>query len=755
MNRVKKICIQLLLSVFVLINFYASTAFSMTKVELTAPDFSISLLDGKSFKLSDYNDRIVVLIFGASLRCGNSRFVEEMANELATSFVKDKVEFIAIEVDPFDEKINDYIAEYKLNNLLFSSENTGNNVMWQYLNLCGYNGSITLPATFVIDQNRVIRYCSTNIVTYTDLLTSIISIGGDDILDPSMAQSKTKIHQINEKIYKAARKDKEAQKYYLKPTNRIQSDHEEIIDLANHITEGIVDDYEKVRAIHDWVSNNIYYDYGYYYKLSASTSIGALETLKNKYSVCQGYAELTAALLRASHIPCKLVSGYTSGLGYTSQTTWSNDIITSNEPNHVWNEAYVDGRWIILDATWDSGNRYQNETFFPDKSGSTYFDPDLELFSMSHRIITSGSDRSISGENQEEKAPHLSNTKVELYTEGDPVTIKLLDADNSRVSWKSDNDHIVKVSNGKLIPGIKGMTVVTAIYNGESYTCKVTVNKPSINTEKLTMEIAETSVLKVKGITQNINWSSSVPEIAAVDDTGCVTALKVGKTIITARVGKQTLQTQVTVKKNFNDSLINYQKIKVWIENEETNSDRYLAITVTNSYFKPVCISGDVILSDSLGNKIERKAFYLYVDAGTKYQERLGILPENIKKVSYENISCTLSDGVKKEHAPYLLSDISYKIDPTKITYNEEKNAIVIPYTIQNSSNCDIGCLHSIKIFYGNKIFFDSNIYDFCMASSSYNGEILVTGHSDFSIKDAPVFDKCKIKCKGIALKLY
>lgn len=61
--------------------------------------------------------------------------------------------------------------------------------------------------------------------------------------------------------------------------------------------------------------------------------------------------------------------------------------VTGNLGAHAWNEAYADGRWIILDTTWDSQNRYENGIFSEAKPCSTiYFDPSLEAFSESHRI---------------------------------------------------------------------------------------------------------------------------------------------------------------------------------------------------------------------------------------------------------------------------------------------------------------------------------------------------------------------------------
>jgi len=170
---------------------------------------------------------------------------------------------------------------------------------------------------------------------------------------------------------------------YLEPAYGISSEYEAIITLANDITEGITNDYEKVLAIHNWVADNIYYNYD---GLSSGNygDNSSIAVLENKYGVCEGYANLFAALVRSSGIPCKKIIGY--ALGITSDSGWNEDNITS-AVNHAWNEVYVDDRWIIIDVTWDSNKRYEDGQF---QDGSMhdlkYFDCSLEAFSLDHRI---------------------------------------------------------------------------------------------------------------------------------------------------------------------------------------------------------------------------------------------------------------------------------------------------------------------------------------------------------------------------------
>ncbi len=156
-----------------------------------------------------------------------------------------------------------------------------------------------------------------------------------------------------------------------------------ISDLANDITTGCNSAYEKLKAINDWVTNNIYYDYDSYYSGSYGRN-DAISTLENKRSVCRGYAELTNALCRVRGIPCKIVSGYGLGIG-SKDKTWSD--VQSEDSNHSWNEVFVDGRWVILDTTWNTFNKYENGQFINGNKRYIYFDPSIEMFSYDHKVM--------------------------------------------------------------------------------------------------------------------------------------------------------------------------------------------------------------------------------------------------------------------------------------------------------------------------------------------------------------------------------
>ena len=182
------------------------------------------------------------------------------------------------------------------------------------------------------------------------------------------------------------RTDEKALAYYRQPSSNIQSDNQEIIDLANSITAGITNDYDKAVAIHDWVCNNIYYDWdSYLSKNYTGMDTSALGTLHSKRSVCDGYSNLTAALLRAAGVPAKKISGFALGV---SSDYWPENYDPNKDTNHAWNEFWANGRWVILDTTWDSDNAWRNGGIEKNTGlrGYHYFDINVGLLSADHVI---------------------------------------------------------------------------------------------------------------------------------------------------------------------------------------------------------------------------------------------------------------------------------------------------------------------------------------------------------------------------------
>lgn len=172
----------------------------------------------------------------------------------------------------------------------------------------------------------------------------------------------------------------------LKTTNSIRPENEAIKSVAKQLTSGIDNNYDKLLAIHDWVTGYLYYNIDCINDSKIAPYVDT-EVLKSRKVVCLGYSNLFASLCRSVGIPCYVVSGYALGVD-SADTRWNDNNYLTEEPNHAWNEAYVNGRWIIIDTTWDSFNKFEDGKMIKaEKNSHLYFDANPEFFSANHKII--------------------------------------------------------------------------------------------------------------------------------------------------------------------------------------------------------------------------------------------------------------------------------------------------------------------------------------------------------------------------------
>ena len=98
-------------------------------------------------------------------------------------------------------------------------------------------------------------------------------------------------------------------------------------------------DYEKIRAVYDYIALNVKYDAVHkkndHYGLK-NTAFGALV---NKTAVCQGYAVAMYRLLLELGIENHIITG----VGITA----------SSGEEHAWNLVLLDGKYYYIDPTWN------------------------------------------------------------------------------------------------------------------------------------------------------------------------------------------------------------------------------------------------------------------------------------------------------------------------------------------------------------------------------------------------------------------
>ena len=159
----------------------------------------------------------------------------------------------------------------------------------------------------------------------------------------------------------------------------------------------------------------------------------------------------------------------------------------------------------------------------------------------------------------------LDKTSLSL-AEGESATLKATvapdNATNKTVTWTSGNTAVATVdASGKVTAVKAGSATITAKAGDKTASCTVTVTAQVIAVTSVTLDKTSLSLTEGDSATltatvnpsdatdKTISWSSSNPAVAAVDNSGNVTAVKEGSATITAKAGDKSATCPVTVAK--------------------------------------------------------------------------------------------------------------------------------------------------------------------------------------------------------------
>ena len=142
-------------------------------------------------------------------------------------------------------------------------------------------------------------------------------------------------------------------------------------------------------------------------------------------------------------------------------------------------------------------------------------------------------------------SPFLSDRNKNIYF-GNQYTL-FVNGGSGKVRWKTSNNNVASVKNGVVTAKKPGKAVITAIRNGITMQCKITVLKPALKKTSLNLQLNQRFRLKVNGGTEKPKWTSSNPSVAYVNANGTVKGRKVGKAVITATVNGYKLSCNVKV----------------------------------------------------------------------------------------------------------------------------------------------------------------------------------------------------------------
>ena len=148
--------------------------------------------------------------------------------------------------------------------------------------------------------------------------------------------------------------------------------------MADALVSGLSGDLEKAYAIYRWITSNIEYDTNAFFSKQYRGAESASSVLKYRKAVCDGYSELMVKLGQAAGLSVAKVIGYGKGYDYSIGEAPSTS-------NHAWNAVRIEGKWHLLDATWDSGSvNSGTKKFVKNKEDFSYFLVNPEYLIYSH-----------------------------------------------------------------------------------------------------------------------------------------------------------------------------------------------------------------------------------------------------------------------------------------------------------------------------------------------------------------------------------
>jgi transglutaminase-like putative cysteine protease len=340
-----------------------------------------------------------------------------------------------------------------------------------------------------------------------------------------------------------AQADSSSAQKYLKQTSLVLTDSS-IETQAEMLGEGAEDDSEKLARVTEWVHNSVEYDDGFWERQPTSSDV-----FIQRKGVCNQYAHLEMALLRALEIPSRFVAGWVY-----SGKEWA---------PHAWVEALIDGRWVPADPTYNEGG----------------------FLDGTHVVFAYGSDQL---DIKEELSMGLTMRKQ---------------ADIQLLEFSKPRDYFdLQLETPSVVSSLASEKISVSVKNknSEPKAIPIKLNVPSQPPE-LEVKLAQpdSRLLYVKpGETQKAEWDALFPKL---DD-----GFTYNFTIEAVSLGKRVLKTiggESKAKTSFKTNIL-----LSGVESSETDS----TVTISATLFNSGNLDGTANVFLSLGgNNIEQQAVFL------------------------------------------------------------------------------------------------------------------------------------------------
>lgn len=176
-------------------------------------------------------------------------------------------------------------------------------------------------------------------------------------------------------------------------------------------------------------------------------------------------------------------------------------------------------------------------------------------------------------------------------------------SDDEPIKWLSDDENIMKITDGKLEAAGIGDTNVSAVItakNGdvEKIQVPVTVTNPVMNKDRMVVAVGGKKSLNLNGICESseIKWKKSSKKKVSFTDDGKLYATKKGNDVVTISVDGKDLDCNVTVTNPSlkNTNLITYKGGSKKIAVNGTVEDSTLKFTSKNASIAAITATGKI-----------------------------------------------------------------------------------------------------------------------------------------------------------------
>ncbi len=298
------------------------------------------------------------------------------------------------------------------------------------------------------------------------------------------------------------------------------------------------------------------------------------------------------------------------------------------------------------------------------------------------------------------ETPKISN-KTLTVIQGESASLSMKGT-YQKVKWSSSDKKVATVSEYGYVKAIKkGTATITAKVGGVKYTCKLTVENPSLSKTKLTLIEGNTFTLKLNGNTQKVKWSSSNTNVATVSGKGVVTAKSEGYTTIYATVGYKNYSCSLTVNKPPVDMRL--------VHATYYDLGDGIAAVIHNDFNECLRVTATALYYDTNKRMIDTRQSTCYaVGTGKTVAIKIsGPYSSSYDRLDYDSFEIKLT----AERSSYKNSDLGNQ----NIDLKTENTGDKLIITATNTGNTDYSYVQFAVLFfdaYGNCIGYDYNYAD-------------------------------------------